>query len=204
MVNYPNKKECFHTTYTTLTGKHYTAHRGMNLEDDLNQTNQYYLSHDIAVIHKKPTPIQIVKVDYPQRTAAKIVEAYFRTPSTTDYNGIYKGHYIDFEAKETKNIKGFPISNIHPHQIKHLRNILSQNGICFLIIRFTNLEETYLLKAIDFLNYIDNIKKSYVSIEYIKEKGYLIKEKLLKRIDYLEIIDNMEVLWKKIYKRKKI
>ena len=105
----------------------------MNLEDDLNQTNQYYLSHDIAVIHKKPTPIQIVKVDYPQRTAAKIVEAYFRTPSTTDYNGLYKGRYIDFEAKETKT-KSFPFINISLHQINHLESIIKHGGIAFIII----------------------------------------------------------------------
>ena len=198
-MNYPNgiKKK-------TIEKNVIYKNRGMNLESDLNLNNSYYIENNIAFIYKKPTPIKVVKASYNESGNRVIKEAYYSEPSTTDYNGIYKGHYIDFEAKETKNIKGFPISNIHPHQIKHLRNILSQNGICFLIIRFTNLEETYLLKAIDFLNYIDNIKKSYVSIEYIKEKGYLIKEKLLKRIDYLEIIDNMEVLWKKIYKRKKI
>ena len=198
-MNYPNgiKKK-------TIEKNVIYKNRGMNLESDLNLTNSYYIENNIAFIYKKPTPIKVVKASYNESGNRVIKEAYYSEPSTTDYNGIYKGHYIDFEAKETKNIKGFPISNIHPHQIKHLRNILSQNGICFLIIRFTNLEETYLLKAIDFLNYIDNIKKSYVSIEYIKEKGYLIKEKLLKRIDYLEIIDNLEVLWKKIYKRKKI
>lgn len=32
--------------------------RGMSLEDRINQSNQYYLSHNLAVIHKKPTPIQ--------------------------------------------------------------------------------------------------------------------------------------------------
>ena len=52
--------------------------RGMSLEDRINQSNQYYLSHNLAVIHKKPTPIQVVKVDFPRRSAARITEAYYR------------------------------------------------------------------------------------------------------------------------------
>ena len=74
----------------------------MNLEEDLNLTNKYYLARKIANIHKKPTPIQIVKVDYPKRSAARIVEAYFKTPSTTDYNGIYKGKYLILKQKKLK------------------------------------------------------------------------------------------------------
>ena len=45
MVNYPNKKKNNHYT-SMIEGKHNTAHRGMNLEEDINLTNEYYLSHD--------------------------------------------------------------------------------------------------------------------------------------------------------------
>ena len=62
------------------------ANRGMSFESAINATNDYYLSRGLAVIHKKPTPVQIVKVDYPKRSRAKIVEAYFRQASTTDYS----------------------------------------------------------------------------------------------------------------------
>ena len=37
------------------------GNRGMTLEDDLNLTNNYYLENNIAIIHKKPTPIQVTK-----------------------------------------------------------------------------------------------------------------------------------------------
>lgn len=46
----------------------------MNLEDDINLTNKYILDNDIAVIHKKPTPIKVVKVDYNKRINTKITE----------------------------------------------------------------------------------------------------------------------------------
>ncbi|MBY7147575.1 Holliday junction resolvase RecU, partial [Levilactobacillus brevis] len=61
--------------------------RGMTLEEELNESNTYYEVNGVAVVHKKPTPIRIVKVDYPKRSAAVIKEAYFSTASTTDYNG---------------------------------------------------------------------------------------------------------------------
>ena len=99
------------------------SNRGMNLEADLNATCEYYLLTDKAVIYKKPTPITISKVDYSNKNDAVIKEGHFRIPSTTDYNGIYKGKYIDFEAKETKNTTSFPISNIHKHQLEHLKRI---------------------------------------------------------------------------------
>ena len=101
------------------------SNRGMGLESDLNNTNKYYLENNIAVIYKKPTPITINKVNYHSRKDALITEAHFKIPSTTDYNGIFKGKYIDFEAKETKNKTSFPLSNIHTHQIEHLKKIIN-------------------------------------------------------------------------------
>lgn len=162
--------------------------RGMNLEDDLNSTNNYYKEKGIAYIYKKPTPIKLVKVDY---KIGKITEAYFDSPSTTDYNGIYKGYYIDFEAKETANSNGFPLINIHKHQIEHIRNINKEKGICFLIVRFTKLNETYLLEAKDFIEFLDNNKKSVIPISYFRDKGYNIKDKFIPRVDYLEIINKI-------------
>lgn len=184
-MNYPNsiKKNKHVINY---------GNRGMNLESDLNETNNYYLLNDIAVIHKKPTPITIVNVDYKSRNDAVIREAYFKTPSTTDYNGIYKGKYIDFEAKETKNKLGFPLVNIHEHQIEHLRKIIKFGGIAFLIIRFSSLGETYFVFASDFINYIESFSKKTVPISFFRDKGILLKEKYNPRLDYLKIIDEYE------------
>ncbi len=161
------------------------ANRGMNLEHDLNITNEYYRDQDIAHIYKKPTPIKIGKVNY---DTMKITEAFFESPSTTDYNGIYQGKYIDFEAKETNIKTSFPIKNIHAHQLKHMEAIVRHKGICFLIVRFNKQNETYLLFAKDLLDFIKDTKKSSIPHEYFVQKGYLIEEKYHPRVDYLKII----------------
>jgi recombination protein U len=166
-MNYPNKKE--HTNRTHIE----YGNRGMTLESDINLSNKYYLDNDIAVIYKKPTPIKAVKVDYSKN---KITEGYYEIPSTTDYNGIYKGKYIDFEAKETKSKTSFPISNIHKHQIKHLVRIIEHGGISFIIIRFTTINKTFLIFTRDFINYFENNIKKSIPLSYIEEKGFLIKD----------------------------
>ena len=118
------------------------ANRGMTLESDINQTNEYYNVNNIALIYKKPTPIKVVQVEYPKN---KIKEAYFNEPSTLDYNGVYKGKYLEFDAKETQSKTSFPLSNIHKHQIEHIKRVLYFGGIAFLIVRFSLLNENYLL-----------------------------------------------------------
>ncbi len=161
-MNYPNgiKKNTNNIINKEISYKN----RGMNLENDLNITNQYYIDKGIAYIYKKPTPIKVVEAEFNKNGGRVIKEAYYSEPSTTDYNGIYKGHYIDYEAKETRYKTKFPLNNIHKHQIKHLENIVKENGICFLIVRFTTLNKTYLLKAVDFLEYINTNKTSSIPI----------------------------------------
>ena len=190
-MNYPNgiKKERTTRNQPTYDSNLSHKNRGMTLEAELNSTNEFYREIDKAYIYKKPTPIKIVKVDYPSRDKTVIKEAYFTTPSTTDYNGLYKGRYIDFEAKETQSKTSFALTNIHPHQIKHLKNINNHDGIAFLIVRFTSLNETYLLPATSFISLIEETNKKSIPIDYFREKAFQIKDGYAPRIDYLKIVD---------------
>ena len=165
------------------------GNRGMTLEEDLNITNEYYKEANIAIIYKKPTPITIYKVDYPSRQEAVIKEARFKIPSTTDYNGIYKGRYIDFEAKETNQKTSFPLSNIHAHQIEHLKKITEHGGIGFLIVRFNNYGETYLLDNKAFFTFLEQEKRKSIPRSYFQEYGKLIPTGLRPRLDYLKLIE---------------
>ena len=182
MINYPNKKTITHKNKEYIN----YGNRGMNLEDAINLTNNYYLQENIAVIYKKPTPIQIIKLDCKK---GHITDAFFKSPSTTDYNGIYKGRYIDFEAKETKNKTSFPLANIGKHQVEHLKKVKEHGAIAFVIIRFTNLNETYLLDANYVVSSYNNKERKSIPYSYIKEHGHLIENSYFDRVNYLKVID---------------
>ena len=167
------------------------ANRGMDLEHDINVSNEYYRLKKRAVIHKKPTPVTAVKVEFTTGKDRMIKEGYYRTPSTTDYNGIYRGKYIDFEAKETKIKENFPLRNIHEHQIQHLKDIMYHGGIGFIIVRFTRRNETYYLDGEKLMNFIEHQSRKSIPIEYFQTEGYLLKDKFQPRVDYLEIIDKI-------------
>ena len=127
MINYPTMKK---TSDFNKKKERVIANQGMALEDMINRTNDYYLLHNIAFVNKRPTSVKILKTS----DKYKITEAVFLAPSTLDYVGVYKGRYLDFEAKETISKKGFPMANISEHQIKAMENIIKHNGITFAII----------------------------------------------------------------------
>jgi recombination protein U len=163
------------------------GNRGMALEYLIEQANTYYIENDYAYIYKKPTPIKATRVSY-KNGGKRITDAYYEAPSTLDFNGLYKGYYIEFDAKETTNKTSFPISNVHPHQIRHIRNINNHGGIVFLIIAMN--EKYYLLMGSTFLQFIDNETRKSIPYEFIKDNAYEIKLSL-KGIDYLPIIDKI-------------
>lgn len=193
MVNYPSGSgRTTHTDNREISSTKTSAgRRGMALEEDINKTNAYYLSVDRAVIHKKPTPVTIVKVDYPERSAARITEAYFKIPSTTDYNGIYRAKYLDFEAKECKSKTSFPIKSIHPHQIRHLDAVTRHGAIAFVIVRFNEYNETYYVVADKMSEFIRTTDRSSIPYAWFQKNGYIIPCTYVKPVDYLAVVDRL-------------
>ena len=193
-INYPIKiKQNTNINKSSKKDYNYSAaNRGMNLEGLINDSNEAYRARDIAIIYKKPTPVQIVKVDYPSRNKAVITEAYYKTPSTTDYNGIYKGKYIDFEAKENKNKTSFPLANVHPHQVEHLKRIKEHGGIGFLIIYWIHTDEFFLYPIDKFIPHFEGyLKDGRKSIPYedFQNEAYIIQQGYNPRLNVLDIVD---------------
>lgn len=190
--NYPNGKHITYKNNSQQTVKTIQfGKRGMSFEAMLNESNDYYNSREVAVVHKKPTPIQVVKVDYPKRSAAKIVEAYYRQASTTDYNGVFNGHYIDFEAKETRNKTSFPLKNFHAHQIHHMDRCNKQKGICFVLFYFSELNRCFFLPSpflINFWKQSERNGKKSITLQQIEEHSIEIAIGIVPQVPYIEAL----------------
>ncbi|MFZ9782005.1 MAG: Holliday junction resolvase RecU [Bacilli bacterium] len=191
MIRYPSgiKKPTKKTSQPRLTklAMNTYKNRGMDFEKEINLSNAYYLETKQAVITKRPTPINVVKVDY--QRGAKITHAYFEKQSTTDYNGIYRGKYVDFEAKSTQSKTALAIANITIHQREHLARIIAQGGIAFILISFPTKQEIFALKAADFLQFIAKEKRQSLPYVWIAKVGEKVTIGLHPRIDYLPAID---------------
>ncbi len=161
--------------------------RGMFLENIINDSNTYYNSIDACLIYKKPTPIKVLNVVYPNEKSHLIDKAVYSSISTLDYNGIYREKYIEFDAKECHNKTSFPLSNIKDHQLEHMKKVILQKGIVFLIIFMNN--EFYLLKGETILDYIKNNTRKSIDFEYLKNNSIKIKESYTPRLKYLDAVD---------------
>ncbi|MGL5898412.1 MAG: Holliday junction resolvase RecU [Lactobacillaceae bacterium] len=191
MIKYPTGQG---NNQSSNKSKPVFGRRGMSLEKMINLSNKYYLNLEIAVVHKKPTPIQIVKVDYPNRSHAKITEAYFRQPSTTDYNGVYQGYYLDFEAKETTRINYLPLDNFHQHQVQHMANCIKQKGICFVIVSFLKLNRFFFLPAATVVKYWDQQKyngRKSIPLKIFEEKGFEFQPNSIPLIPYIKYVNSV-------------
>lgn len=193
MIKYPDGRE-----YSPIKSKHKllkielsvsSSNRGMGFEDDINISNEFYSEHGVALITKRPTPINVVHVDY--TNGPHITDAYFEKQSTTDYNGIYREKYIDFEAKSTRSKTSFPLANISPHQIDHLKQVVIFGGIAFFIINFEAYDETYILSAEQLLVFIKTNKRQSIPYSYFKEKTMSVAHGYIPRLYYLEAVDKL-------------
>ena len=176
---------------STLSTSFSHGNRGMNLEEDINLSNEYYKQNDLCLITKRPTPINVVQVDYSK--GAIITNAYFEKQSTTDYNGVYKGRYIDFEAKSTIKTTSFPLANISKHQIEHLKHVLKHGGIAFFIIEFAKLQQVFLLDASYVINFYENGERKSIPYKDVVCNGHEIKKGYSPRLNYLDVIDKIYV-----------
>lgn len=159
---------------------------GMQFENDVSKSCDFYREKELADIYKRPTPIKVVKMSKTKK--GMIEEAYFQEKSTTDYVGIYKGKYIDFECKETIH-DTVPYHMIREQQFRHLELITKLGGIGFFLVSFKKAQEVYLMPATIILEEIRNKKHPGFKREFFQEHGVLVKRSFLPPYLLLDAIE---------------
>ena len=145
--------------------------KGKELEDRIIKQNEHYLKQGIATIKKIPNKWVI------RRKGPHIVGANPAPSGLCDFIGTSKlvsGRLIVFDAKECKLKTRFPLKNIKPEQMDHMQETVEHGGIAFLIVHFTELNETYFLPYSFVKPYWDAAEKeegpSSIPLDEIREK----------------------------------
>ena len=157
--------------------------RGSVLEENINITNDKYLSSNLALVQKIPTPIKPTQIN----EVGQITLAYFEKKSTVDYIGVVQGIPICFDAKECSGDK-FSLQNIHNHQLEFMNQFEKQGGISFIIIYFSKKDEYYYLRLETINKYFERINqggKHHINYEDL-DKEFFINKKNNIYIHYLE------------------
>lgn len=158
--------------------------RGSAFEELINLTNERYRKEGLALVQKIPTPIKPVEIDQEKRT---ITLAYFEQKSTVDYIGVMNHIPICFDAKECGK-KSLPFSNIHPHQVAFMKDFENLGGVAFLLVHFTEYQETYLLPVKTLVAWYEGQqKRSSIPYEAF-DKELLVEDSNTPYIHYLKTL----------------
>ncbi|MED4581847.1 Holliday junction resolvase RecU [Brevibacillus choshinensis] len=165
------------------------ANRGQAFEDILNFTNVQYERAGIALINKRPTPIKATKTK-----GSRVLAGYFEEKSTVDYDGVYHGRAIYFEAKSTRETTRFDLANISNHQIEHLEKAERNGAICFFLIEFAKTHEVYFLPLATMRHYLlhaaNGGRKSIPKDEF-DVYGHAVEPSRRVALDYLLQVDKL-------------
>lgn len=158
----------------------------------IDYTNTQYSAMGIAIINKRPTPMKIVK-QLGARGSFKQFVCVHDKKSTVDYDGVYKGHAVAFEAKTISKLKRFDLSRIADHQLEYLIKAQNQGAVSFLLIEFQITDATYLVPT----ELIDEYAKAAIHggvksipLTVFEERAYKIGQGRV-GLDYLAQLDKM-------------
>lgn len=167
------------------------ANRGMAFELLLNNTNRMYKAENIGIFNKRPTPVKVLKTD----KRGNITKSNWQEKSTVDYDGVYKGRAVYFEAKSTEKNTSFPLEYIHRHQIDYLKDTQEMGAICFFLIEFRMEQVIYFVPVSLVAEYYESMlydggRKSIPRKEFEK-RAYIVPQTNRVAVDYLYHVDKL-------------
>ncbi|MBD5797768.1 recombinase RecU [Bacillus pseudomycoides] len=164
------------------------GNRGMAFEMLINLSNEMYQREGVALINKRPTPVKVLKSNN-----GRVVNGFYESKSTVDYDGVYKGRAVAFEAKSTESLTRFDLKNIAQHQLDYLEKAEKMGAVCFFLIEFSKDKTVFLVPASVIQSYVrmshqPNGKKSIPRADF-DVYGYLVEQTERAPVDYLQYID---------------
>lgn len=168
--------------------KHFKSLTGQAFENLLNIMNTQYKHQQIALINKRATPVTVV-----QAKGRQISKGFFAEKSTVDYDGVYKGNSVVFEAKSTSEGR-FPLKLLKEHQLEYLINAEKHGAVAFVLIEFSKVRK-YFYCPVAFINhyYVKSKEGGHKSIPLADFDIYAF-EVVRGRVslDYLAVVDQLQ------------
>ncbi|MEH7434197.1 Holliday junction resolvase RecU [Bacillus thuringiensis] len=166
------------------------GNRGMAFEMLINLANQMYQRGGVALINKRPTPVKVIK-----SRGSQVINGFYEAKSTVDYDGVYKGRAVAFEAKSTEKDKRFDLKNIAQHQLDYLEKAEKMGAICFFLIEFSKDKSVFAVPLSVIQSYVrmshqPKGKKSIPRADF-DIYGYLVEQTERAPIDYLQYVDEV-------------
>ncbi|PFY72488.1 Holliday junction resolvase RecU [Bacillus wiedmannii] len=164
------------------------GNRGMAFEKLINLSNEMYQRGGVALINKRATPVKVLK-----SAGGRVLSGYYEAKSTVDYDGVYKGRAIAFEAKSTENPTRFDLKNIAQHQLDYLEKAEKMGAICFFLIEFSKDKSVFAVPLSVIQSYVrishqPKGKKSIPRVDF-DIYGYLVEQTERALVDYLKYVD---------------
>ena len=179
-MNYPGNRK------RQYKGPKNYANRGKAFETAIRMSNDIYRVRGMGVIHKTDPPIQIQKIEPPNK-----VIGFKKDKGLPDFIGMAHGRGIAFEAKKTAERTSFPLSNIKPHQMEDLEQWQQNGGVAFFLIFFEKLQECYFVKFDQVKDWWDKATdggRKSIPYDYFLTECDLVKAGRGAIFDYLKCI----------------
>ncbi|AAP56492.2 Holliday junction resolvase recU (Recombination protein U-like protein) [Mycoplasmoides gallisepticum str. R(low)] len=142
--------------------------RGMFLETLINNTIKHNELAHKGLIFKRHLPINVYNF------ANRRVTGWLKEKTQTDYYGLYKGYFFDFDAKQSSKIN-YSLKNIKQHQLDHLRKIHEQGGIAFILLLIVPKEEFYMIPIKKIDSWLKNQESNTLKYEWIQKSSFKLE-----------------------------
>lgn len=164
------------------------GNRGAAFEMLLQFTNDYYKLKGLAVIEKRSTPVKVTK-----SSGTRVLAGYYEKKSTVDYDGVYKGRALFFEAKSITDLDRFDLKRVEEHQYDHLSLCYEQGAICFVLVEFVRQRKTYLLPFTALRAYRSHAEqggRKSMTLDNFEIDAYEVRQGRCP-LDYLVVVDRV-------------